>query len=582
MLRLSSTVALLWALGSSGLAAQEPVAAAPQPPTVQDTQIVQDIQITGAKELSVQAVLEELPASVDEPFTVTTDKIVDAVVHLYRDEGFTFARVTADFDAASGVLTIAIDEGMIDGVEFEGVDAKLAKTFADAFALRAGDVFNSGKARQALNALLRPTRGAVIAGRVAEVSSIFTDSRQLGNSGRRTFDLVDIEGKRILRIGLREPAGRFKLNPELGGREDWFTSVDGIVPALDFGAAVFEHTRFNHTFIAGHLAVKGASRDVGYALGLERPFLVRPQLYLGAEVFDLTGTDDTWQITSSEAGLAAFGPRRSYRDYYRRRGGQISSALRPEAHTEILFALRSERQQPLVVESDFSLWNDDDPFRPNVVATAGWLNAVVLGASFNSLSFDRETLEATYRRHQLESLFGEWLADPRRRDDDWRAWSVDWTSELSFPGALDSDFDFKRHILSGRVRAQVSDHQEVGARVIGGWSQGVLPPQRLFAIGGIGSVHGWPFKASVGDSTIALMNFEYAVGWRSGPRLVGFLDAGRTTNRVATSTSTAIVGEWLKGIGWGIALGSFRVDFGYKLAEESGPVQVLWRFARTF
>jgi hypothetical protein len=136
---------------------------------------------------------------------------------------------------------------------------------------------------------------------------------------------VEVDGKRILRIGLREPAGRFKLRPTLGGREDWFTSVDGFVPSLDFGAAVFEHQRFNHAFIAGHLSVKGASREVGYALGVERPFFVRPQLYLGAEVFDLTASDDQWQISSSEAGLAAVGPRRSYRDYYRRRGGQFSA-----------------------------------------------------------------------------------------------------------------------------------------------------------------------------------------------------------------------------------------------------------------
>jgi outer membrane protein assembly factor BamA len=110
----------------------------------------------------------------------------------------------------------------------------------------------------------------------------------------------------------------------------------------------------------------------------------------------------------------------------------------------------------------------------------------------------------------------------------------------------------------------------------------VLPPQRQFAIGGIGSVHGYEFKESVGDS-MALLNFEYALGWRTGAQLVGFLDAGRTTSRLAGVTSPAAVdGEWLKGIGWGIGLGTFRIDFGYKLAKDAGPVQVLLRFGRTF
>ena len=571
MSRFSSTLALLSALASPPVYAQEPVAT-PQPPP-----IVHDIQIAGVKELSVQTVRDDIPAHVDEPFTSTPEQVVAAVEHFYRDEGFTFARAKADFDVASGVLKIWIDEGVIDGVEFEGIDAKLAKTFAEEFALHAGDVFNSRRARQALNALLRPTRGAVMAGRV----DTFTDSRQVGSGSRRTFDLVDRDGQRILRIGLREPAGRFKLTPTLGGREDWFTSVDGFVPSLDFGAAVFEHERFNHAFIAGHLSIKAASRNVGYALGFERPFFVAPQLFVSAEVYDLTATDDQWQISSSEAGLAAVGPRRSYRDYYRRRGGQISTALRVETHTEVLVGLRTERHESLATRSDFSLWNDEEPFRTNLAARDGRLNALVLGATFDSRGLDRESLETTYLRHQLESLFGSRLDEPKRPRADWNVWRIDWTSEISAPDAFDSDFDFRRHIVSGRVRAQVSPHQEVGARVIGGWSEGILPPQRAFAIGGIGSVHGYDFKESVGD-TLALINLEYAVGWRSGPQLIGFLDAGRTTSRLKELRVASADRPWLKGIGWGVGLGSFRIDFGYKLADDPGPVQVLLRFGRTF
>ena len=57
-----------------------------------------------------------------------------------------------------------------------------------------------------------------------------------------------------------------------------------------------------------------------------------------------------------------------------------------------------------------------------------------------------------------------------------------------------SDFDFRRHILTGRARVLISEHQNFGVRAIRGWSGGALPPQRLFAIGGIGSVHGYEFK----------------------------------------------------------------------------------------
>ena len=91
----------------------------------------------------------------------------------------------------------------------------------------------------------------------------------------------------------------------------------------------------------------------------------RRELFLGGEIHDLTATDDRWQISSTEASLAAIGPRHSCRDYYRRRGVQIGGALRAHPQVEFLFAWRGERQESLVDESDFSLWNDDEPFRPN-------------------------------------------------------------------------------------------------------------------------------------------------------------------------------------------------------------------------
>ena len=51
----------------------------------------------------------------------------------------TFARITPRFDPASGVFTLAIDEGVIDGVEFQGVDDPSGASFTSRAAR--GDVF---------------------------------------------------------------------------------------------------------------------------------------------------------------------------------------------------------------------------------------------------------------------------------------------------------------------------------------------------------------------------------------------------------------------------------------------------------
>jgi hypothetical protein len=57
---------------------------------------------------------------------------------------------------------------------------------------------------------------------------------------------------------------------------------------------------------------------------------------------------------------------------------------------------------------------------------------------------------------------------------------------------------------------------------------------------------------------------------------VGFFDAGRASVRHGADAS------WLKGIGFGVGVGDARIDFGYKLNDVPGSLQVLLRFGRTF
>ncbi len=535
------------------------VLAATSPLRAQDTiatgPTIRSIRVSGARELADAAVIRASGVAVGEPLDATLDQLRDRVEQRYRDAGYSFARVTPLFDDAAGTLTLQVDEGIIDAVEFDGVDARIASVFAEDFALRAGDVFNRARAAHALDVLLRQTRGAI-------------------RRSQQTFDIVDRNGQRVLVVGLREPAGRFRLVPDLGDREDWFTPVDGFVPSLGFGAAVFDDTSFNHAFVAGHISAKLASGEAGYALGFERPFFGARKLYVGGELHDLTATDDQWQLTSTEASLAAVGPRRSYRDYYRRRGIQLTSAYRVHPKVDLLLAWRYERQEPLEVRSNFSFWNGDVPFRPNFVATDGRLSALVIGASIDSLGFDGESLEGTYRRHQLDSLYGQRLRGPESDSDLSFRWRIDWTSEISAPHVLDSDFDFRRHIVAGRSQLPLSDHQDFDVRAIGGWSDGLLPPQRQFDLGGPGTVHGYPFRQEVGDS-LELLNLEYSLGDRTGFRGIGFFDVGRVSQPGAAA-------PWLKGVGFGIGLGDVRVDFGYQLDAIPRSLQIVWRFVRTF
>ena len=135
-------------------------AEAPQDPQPQPVPL-KSVKVVGAQELDQESILTAGHVRVGEPLPSPPDEIANNIERHYRDEGFTFAEVTAELDESAGALTVTIDEGRIDDVEFTGVSGERARSLADDFAMRAGDVFNRSRARDALQALLRPTRGAI-------------------------------------------------------------------------------------------------------------------------------------------------------------------------------------------------------------------------------------------------------------------------------------------------------------------------------------------------------------------------------------------------------------------------------------
>jgi hypothetical protein len=292
-------------------------------------------------------------------------------------------------------------------------------------------------------------------------------------------------------------------------------------------------------------------------------------LQAGASLQDITASDDHWRLTNAEQSLVALGFRNNFRDYYRRKGYQLHAALRPVANHELLVAWRDEEHLALVNETDFGLFRDDHDFRPNAAAQEGDLRSLIVGYTFDTRGLARESPGERFRRHLVDSLFGS-VAE---HDHGAR---VEWTSEFA-PEGFDHDFDFNRHVINGRVWAEMSPGRLLSGRVIGGFGDGVMPPQRTFALGGIGTVHGYSFKEAVGEGML-LFNGEFRQRFgRSGLAGIAFIDAGRVYNPLAGFTE-----DWLTGAGVGLAIGDTRIEFGWRLDDIPSSLQVLFRLGPTF
>jgi len=383
-------------------------------------------------------------------------------------------------------------------------------------------------------------------------------------------------GKNVLVVPLRWRTGR--AGTMFGsGRDDLFSPVDALSPGIGFNATIFDHTHFNHTYFSGYASYKFGRDDAGYSLGVERPIFAAPKLFLGAEIHDLTASDDLWRLTNFEQTVVSLGFKNTFRDYYRRRGVQVFTAFRMGANNELSAMARWDRHEPLANETDYSFFRDDATYRPNPLVVDQHVNALVFGYTFDTRPLSGAGQQATFERHLKDNLFGHGL----RQGPGFR---LEWTSEIA-GRALESDARFDRHILNARGYIPMTSHTQLSLRGLFGFSNGTLPIERRFALGGIGSVHGYSFKEASGDGMI-LVNAEYRVNFFSLGRnhdkahAFVFYDAGRLTSAIPVSSPPS--GDWLRGVGVGLGAGGLRVEFGFRANDIPQSRQILVRFSPTF
>jgi outer membrane protein assembly factor BamA len=524
--------------------------------------ILHAVTIDGLTAFTQPDVVRRLGLTIGDPLPKTAQDLAHDVESIYARQGYAAARATASIDAA-GTLRIAVREGRLSTVEFVGVGPDRRAAFEKEFELQAGDLFELPAARSALTRLLAPSRGAI---EPAPATSSTEGTVLVSEDG---LEVVERGGATVLRVHLKQRAGRLQWSPSATDREDWFSPVDGFAPALGFAGTIFDQRHFNHTYIEAMGSWKFGPDRPGYAIGLSQPFFTAPRVFAGVSLFDLTASDDAWRISPLEQSLVSLGFRNSYRDYYRRRGYQVHLAVRPFPSLELLSAWRAERQESLGVSTDFSVFKDDEPYRVNPQIDNGLSRSVVLGVGWDSRGFETESLARSYTRHQLDLPFGA----PAGQELGWR---IEWSSELARP-SYGGDFDYTRHVLSGRGWMPLGPRQRLGARVIGGWSDGDLPVQREFAVGGFGSVRGYTFKEARGRE-MALLNLEYGLSVFRHSRLLVLGDAGRTFKTFEGSND-----EWLKGVGVGWEFNDdLRVEFGWRADDIPQSLQVVVRLAPPF
>ena len=312
-------------------------------------------------------------------------------------------------------------------------------------------------------------------------------------------------------------------------------------------------------------------------LGLSRQFVVDDGQLVEVEVegHRLTDTKDDWLIGLQENTAAALLIHEDYRDYFRRDGFgvNIGYATQQDYFTaQVKAGYLADDYRSMENQTEWSMFGGNKRFRPNPAIDDGTLHSIAASAGLSTVS---STIDGP------------------------EGWSALATAEFA-DKSLGGAFSFNRYVLDVRRYQPLGAYDNLNVRIRVGSSEGALPLQKTFEIGGLGTVQGYPFKGEMGNRML-LMNTELIVNgdflgdlsfWPSwlmrGINLLVLSDAGL----VRTADNGGILTSGFNGIGFsdfrhdvgaGVATrsGSFRMAFVWR-TDRSEPARFVFRFARPF
>lgn len=310
-----------------------------------------------------------------------------------------------------------------------------------------------------------------------------------------------------------------------------------------------------------------ASRRGDYGLGFEQPVAPRHKATVGVDAYRaiLPTFYGDEVIGNGENSASAFFLHRDYRDWYEAEGGRAYVGVYPSPFFRFSLGVTSREERSLRNEADWSVFRQAENFGENPTVAEGDYHAYDVAAVYDSRP----------REHGLPE------ADPLPRS----AWgSVEHYYRLGWERAgagLGGDFDLWRVGADLRTYFRLSGRQSVSTRILAGSGRdrsGMLPPQRRYVIGGLGTLRGHDYRSLAGDH-VALANLEYAFNVLGTSSALVFLDAGTAWDQGSLTDQFIPVD-----LGTGIRLGEDGMSFlvGRSVNRSDAEVKAFLRFQESF
>ncbi|MFQ5599106.1 MAG: BamA/TamA family outer membrane protein [Candidatus Krumholzibacteriia bacterium] len=304
------------------------------------------------------------------------------------------------------------------------------------------------------------------------------------------------------------------------------------------------------------------SERTTYEADLAQPLLRSRALNVGVYLVDGTGYENQSGIGWRENTLAALFFKHDFNDYYHIQGVEPYVSLRLPGYSTLRVSWAVEDYDSLTSKTDWSFFKAGrDRFRPNPPL------------------FLLEDPDGLGGAGRLKATRVELVHDSRRA----RHVGTVGTYVRGFLEVGDGDFSYARWISDGRAYMRLGPPVHVALRFTAGGRFGnpTIPSQKLFYVGGLGTVRGHEFRLLTGDHQI-VGNLEYTLLFGDlDYGLLFFYDAGTAWNSTVERLDDATI---LQAVGFGLksADNDFQIHVAKPVGEIEGDIETTVRLQRTF
>jgi outer membrane protein insertion porin family len=409
--------------------------------TVMENPALTDVVVKGNTKVSTDKIMSRLGVKKGE--VLNSKALSDntkAIEQYYRDQGYILARVSDVSMNPAGVLTITINEGVLEGIVVKGNDKTKTNVITREMKLKPGEPFNAKDARRSMQNVYN--------------LGFFEDVNMKLNPGKEPNAVV------VETDVVEQKTGMFTIGAG-------YSQNDGLVGILSLSDNNFRGTG-DQAKIQWEFGGNAGSRN--YAFGYTKPWLDSKQTSLGFNIYNMTNEYSDYGYQNDDRALRS--------TYDRKRQGFDVTLGRPQGdYIKNYITLKSERDTyTKFVSGPVDYLTTTDPTYANYVQNNfGLTRSVILSRVFDSRDNVFSPTEGS--RFSLSAEFAG--------------------------RAFGGDFNYNKYTAEERQYFKVGGQQVVALRLMAGYADGNMPENGQFAIGGSDTLRGYNDDQFKGDKMLA-------------------------------------------------------------------------------